>query len=68
MNKIFFSCLLAGAALSVTAQKTINDPNAEVRSVKGFHAIKVSGGIDLYLSQGEEALAVSAKDAEPPGI
>jgi hypothetical protein len=64
MKKIFLSCLLATAALSLTAQKTFNDPNAEVRSVKAFHAIKVSGGIDLYLSSGDEALAVSAKDAE----
>ena len=26
----------------------------------GFHAIQVGGGIDLYLSQGDEAVAVSA--------
>lgn len=49
---------------SASAQKTIHDPNAEVRNVKGFHAIEVSSGIDLYLSSGEEAVAVSAKDAE----
>ncbi len=64
MKKIFFSCLFASAVFTVAAQKIINDPNAEVRSAKGFHAIKVSGGIDLYLSQGDEAIAVSAKDAE----
>jgi len=46
----------------VFSQKTINDPNAQKRTVSGFHAIEVSGGIDLYLSQGDEAIAVSASD------
>lgn len=64
MKKLFFFAvgfLFAGIA---SAQKTvINDPNAEVRNVKGFHAIEVSHAIDLYLSQGdEEAVAVSARD------
>jgi hypothetical protein len=46
------------------AQKTvINDPNAEVRSVKGYHGIDISSAIDLYLSQGDqETVAVSAAD------
>ena len=50
--------------LTVHAQKTIiNDPNAEARAVKGYHGIDVSGGINLYLSQGEEeAVVVSASD------
>ena len=48
--------------LAASAQKVIHDPNAEVRNVKGYHAIEVSGGIDLYLSSGEETVAVSAKD------
>ena len=44
------------------SQETIiNDPNVEVRNVPSFTAIKVSGGIDLYLSQGDDySLAVSA--------
>lgn len=64
MKKIF-SLLLA--VLMITAgfaQKTINDPNAEVRNVSGFHAIEVGGGIDLYLSNGNEAVAISAKNKE----
>lgn len=46
------------------AQKktVINDKNAEPRNVKGFHAIRVSDGIDLYLSYGDEAAAVSASE------
>lgn len=42
--------------------KVINDKNAETRNMKGFHAIEVSNGIDLYLSEGNEAVAVSALD------
>jgi hypothetical protein len=59
---LLFLVAVAGVAV-VYAQKTINDPNAEVRNVSGFHAIKVSHGIDLYLSQSaSEAVAVSAAE------
>ncbi len=64
MKKFFFACLTILLVTSIQAQKTIYDANAQVRDAKGFHAIKVSGGIDLYLSAGEEAVAVSAKDEE----
>jgi hypothetical protein len=63
--KNFFSLLAAVCIITTSfAQKTIHDPNAEVRSVSGFHAIEVSGGIDLYLSNGNEAVAISASDKE----
>lgn len=46
-----------------SAQKTINDPHVEMRTLSGsFHSVEVSGGIDVYLSEGDEALAVSAKE------
>jgi hypothetical protein len=66
MKKILFAF---GAILFSTAifaqSKTYNDANAEVRNVKDFHAIKVTTGIHLFLSQGnEEAVAVSASDKE----
>lgn len=49
--------------LSVTAQKTINDPNAELRPVKSFRALHLSGSFDVILTQGnEETVAVSASD------
>lgn len=49
----------------IIAQTQVNDPNAQVRSVKGFHAIKVSTGIQLILSQSTtEAVAVSATTDE----
>ncbi len=57
----FVGCLLV---LSVRAQETvIQDPNAELRPVKGYHGIRVSSAINLYLSQGQdEKVVVSAKD------
>jgi hypothetical protein len=53
------------AIVFANAQKTIvNDANAEPRQLSGsFNAIKVSGAIDIYLSQYEtESLAVSASE------
>ena len=64
MKKLFSLLLISGFVTAVSAQKTIKDANAEKRNVSGFHAIEVSGGIDLYLSQGEEAVAVSASKDE----
>jgi len=41
----------------------INDKNAAVRNVSGFNAIRVSGAIEVYLSQSNsEAVAVSASE------
>ncbi len=65
MKKVFF-IIMALLTYSVTnAQKTIvNDANATARTLnESFHAIKISGGIDLYLSQYEtESIAVSASE------
>lgn len=64
MKKLLLSfCLLCLTALSF-AQKVINDPNVEVRKVGSFSGVSVSGGIDLYLSYGDEAVAVSASKPE----
>jgi hypothetical protein len=65
MKKMIFLSFLALVGTTGFAQKTVHDPNVEMRTVSGsFHAIEVSGGIDLYVSSGDEAVAVSAKDAE----
>jgi hypothetical protein len=41
----------------------INDPNAEIREAKNFHAISVSNAFDVFISEGnEEAVAVSASE------
>jgi hypothetical protein len=64
MKRIFLLATVL-ITLGATAQKTVHDANAVVRSAKGFHAIEMSDGIDLYLSQGnEEAVAVSASSTE----
>ena len=58
---LIITAFLFGAA--VYAQK-INDVNAEKRNVSGYHAVEVSGGIDLYLSEGDESVAVSAAETK----
>jgi hypothetical protein len=62
--KRLFSILLASCFVSgIMAQKTIHDPNVVVREVSGsFHSIEVGMGIDLFLSKGEQAVAVSARE------
>lgn len=65
MKKLFLSVAVILFATLSFAQKTmITDANAEQRTLSGsFNAIKVSGGIDLYLSQYEtESIAVSASE------
>ncbi|MES1198219.1 MAG: head GIN domain-containing protein [Chitinophagaceae bacterium] len=64
MKKLFSIFLFIILVSSVFAQKTVNDPNVEKRNISGYHAIEVSGGIDLFLSQGEEAVAVSASETK----
>lgn len=64
MKKTISFLVAAFVFTTVFAQKTIYDPNVEVRSVSGFHAIEISGGINLYLSNGDETVAVSASDKE----
>src|SRR5688572_19052633 len=61
--KKFLSFVLSMVCLSSMAQVTINDKNAEVRNVSTFSSIRVSGGIEVLLSQSnEEAVAVSASE------
>lgn len=62
MKKILSVALFALLVTAAQAQKTINDANAEKRTASGYHAIEVSGGIDLYLSYGDESVAVSASE------
>ncbi len=65
MKKLLLILAITFSAVIAHAQKTIvNDANAEARELTGsFTAIKVSGDIDIYLSQFEtESLAVSASE------
>jgi hypothetical protein len=57
------SLLFVGGALS--AQKVVNDPNAEPRKVSPFHAIHISNAFDVIITQGaEEGLVVSSNHKE----
>ena len=65
MKKIIVSLLFAAAVFTAAAQKEIvNDPNAELRTVEGnFTNIKISGGIDLFLTQADDVvIAISASE------
>lgn len=65
MKKLFLSLLLVASVSSLMAQKTINDPNVEKRTVSSFHGINVATGIKLILSEGAtEEVAVSADKVE----
>jgi Putative auto-transporter adhesin, head GIN domain len=60
--KYFFILLFIIISSRGFSQETvINDANAAIRNVTPFSGIKVSGGIDVYLSQGDDySLGVSA--------
>lgn len=65
MKKLLFLAVITAAVLTVKAQNdVVVDPNAELRTLgASFHAIKISGGMDLYLSQSStESIAVSASE------
>ncbi len=65
MKKFILYLLMFISANTLFAQpEIVVDPNATARALPGsFNAIKISGGIDLYLSQSAEAaIAVSAAE------
>jgi hypothetical protein len=66
MKKLIVSFLIVMATGSFAlAQKTINDVNAEKRSVGSFHGIEVATGIELVITEGTtEEVAVSASTIE----
>lgn len=61
---ILLTTLLISGFLSYSQDRTAaEDKDAVTRDAKGFHAVEVSGGIDLYLTPGnEETVAVSTSD------
>ena len=64
--KIYKILTLAVALVTLNiadAQKTVYDANAQVRNVGSFTGVSISGAIDLYISMGTDAVAVSAKEA-----
>src|SRR5205814_9589560 len=66
MKKTFlFLFLFVGLITTSFSQKTVNDANAEKRTVGSFHGIDVATGIELTLTKGTtEEVAVSASEIE----
>jgi hypothetical protein len=63
MKKYISALFLSIIVFIAAAQKTVNDPNAELRSVGSFHALHLSDAFEVILTQGnEERVAVSAND------
>lgn len=63
MKYFYLFLFIIFSSSGFSQQTVINDANARVRSVTAFSGIKVSGGIDVYLSQGDDySLAVSASE------
>ncbi len=61
--KYLFISLLSVFNFQSFGQLIISDKNVEVRNVNSFSGIKVSGALDVYLSQSNDyALAVSASE------
>ena len=63
MKNLVLSLYAVALSLSLAAQstETVNDANAQVRTVGSFHAIQAQDGIDIYLSHSATpSLAVSA--------
>lgn len=64
MNRVIFLLTIIFFTSTCFAQH-INDPNAEVRSAKNFHAVHLSSAFDVFITQSnEEAVAVSATESK----
>jgi hypothetical protein len=70
MSKSILSFALCSVLLAISmhgrSQKTIMDPNAQVRQVGAFEAINISGAFDVILSQSNETVVVVS--ASEPSI
>src|SRR3954468_4666494 len=65
MKKLISAFLFLFFIGSAFAQKVVNDPNAEPRTVSSFHAVHVSSSFSVTITQSnEEGLAVSSSDKE----
>lgn len=64
MKKIMYSLVLAVSLLTAAnAQKVVYDDHVQKRTVRSFHAIETSAGIEVVVSKGDkEELAVSVGD------
>ena len=61
MKRFFTTILSAFLLFSASAQKVVNDPHVEPRTVAAFNSIEVSGAFEVWITQGNsEGLAVSS--------
>ena len=60
MKKI--TAFLSVCVFCLSAMAQSGDANARTRSVGAFHAVSISGGIDLFFTQGPQSVSVSAND------
>jgi hypothetical protein len=61
MKKYILTALVLVFLLAGYSQS--DESSRDIRKVSGFHGVQVSGGIDLYVSTGQESVAVSAATA-----
>jgi hypothetical protein len=61
MKNLFLASLVIFSVLAGYGQSA--DPNLQKRNAAGFTGVSVSGGIDLYLSGGQESVSVSASSS-----
>jgi len=59
-NTLLLAAATMLSLLAFSQNDVTLDNNVQKRNVTGFHNIQVSDGIDLYFSQGSDAVAVSA--------
>jgi Putative auto-transporter adhesin, head GIN domain len=65
MKKMIITAgFIVTAFFALAQEKIVKDANAETRKVESFHGVSVSGSIELYVSQGPQAVAVSAANQE----
>jgi hypothetical protein len=63
--RIIYLLVFITGYLSVSAQKVVNDENAEPRNISSFHAIHISNAFTVTLNQSnEEKVVVSANEKE----
>jgi len=59
---LLFTTLSFFCAIAQPTKTLVIDENAQLRKVESFNHIEISGNIDVYISQGDEGLAVSCTD------
>jgi len=62
MKKIIFAAIAMFSLVAAYSQS--DNSNRETRHVPDFHGVEVSGGVDLYIGNGSQSVAVSAANTD----